>query len=253
MTNVKKILMLVTLLVLWVLWGTGSLVINFINNKEAGDIESAESIMKREMKVDISNIELVSHVIVPEKEDQFVLDIDGATIYEGKVKIIPEHEIKHFRAYSEDLESYVFATYNSNKGRYSYINNYKVKSEKENALKIKEKVLRTMNENNVKVKKIHFNKFSNNNKDLDEVYKIPKDLHDYSLIGYTNYLRIVINLESPLKDLERVKDLIYEDVNSVEDYIPVDIITSDEFETVFIYNMKPLISVTESGGLMQEF
>lgn len=248
MSNIKKAFILVTLLTLW---AASTILINFIPRKETGSIGSAESNMKSEMNVDISNIELINHAIMPEKEDQFILDIDGATLYEGKVKVIPEHEVKHFRAYSEDLDSYVFAKYDGNKNRYSYLNNYRVDSEKENAIKIKSKVLDTMNDKGIVVKDVYFNKFRNDNEDLDEVYKVPKDFNVYPLIDVSNYLRIVIKLESSLEELKLVKDLIHEDVNSVEDYIPVDIITSDEFETVFIYNMPPLIVI--SGGMTQEF
>lgn len=217
-----------------------------------GDIKDVKSYMNAVIKDKVTDVELIHTEIIPERIERNELVVDGATFYNGKDETIPEHSVQIFRAFSNQLDSYVYLIFNGHTKKYSLVQNYDVAEEKQGALALTSILKEMMEVIHIPFITLNYCKFDHETLDLNDAYKLSAD-YDASHYVHTGPLWIIIAVDAPANDIRVIKDRVQERIDALEATISVDIKTSDGRTITFYKHGQPLIDDDGTGGLKSYF
>ncbi|SEW46625.1 hypothetical protein [[Clostridium] fimetarium] len=225
---------------------------NLEGDKGTGKLKDVEAYMNAKTNDKVTEVELINTETIPEQLNDHEFNLDGAVFYNGKDEITPEHNEKTFRAFSKKLDSYVFLTFNEYSKQYNMIQNYYISEEKQGALELTSLLQDIMKTNQIRIKTLSYSKFTHEKTDLNDVYKLPSD---YDISNYTHLvpLWIVVTVDSSANDIRSIKNKIQDSINTMKEYISIDIKTSDFKTITFFKDGHALIYDSGDGGLKSDF
>lgn len=221
-------------------------------DKGTGEIRDVKAYMNSKTKDIVTDIEMINIEIIPQRIETHEFILDGTTFYDGEDETIPEHNVKTFRAFSKKLDSYVFLTFNEYSKEYNMVQNYDILEEKQGALELTNLLQDIMEANQIPIKALNYSKFYQETTDLNDIYKLSSD-YDISNYCPSCPLWIIITVDSSSNDIRSVKDMIQETINITEEYISLEIKTSDNRTIAFFKDGQPLIDENGAGGLKTDF
>jgi hypothetical protein len=207
--------------------------------KGTGKIADVQNFLNKQTNGKVTDIELIHTIYVDEWIWDNKISFDGAVFWEGVTKPIPAHNILFFRAYSLDLESYIFLQFNDREDTKSYytLTNYNpkwIEQEKADVKKMSARTKDILSGEGVEIFNEYYKKFIEED-DLDNIYKQPKEFFedlfaDDFYVKYENYITlqttyqlwiiIETNIETYLyfKDFKIFQKAMAEVFDDIENY-----------------------------------
>lgn len=219
-----------------------------VEGNRMGQIEDVEKYMNKQTKDKVTDLSVIQVSTVGEYVKTNEIVIDGTTFYDGKDEVIPEHQVKTFRAFSSKLDSYVYLIYSEETNQYTMILNYDNDDEKESAKELTAGIQDIMESNSISIDSLEYSKFNNQSEDLNQVYKL-SDQYESSLYRSHSRLWLMLRVDASTEDIRLIKDKIQSSIDGIEHHFSMEIITSDGRHITFYKDGIPLIM--ESDGQIE--
>lgn len=226
-----------------------------IGNKCTGEYKDVEQYMRGQVKSKIEDLVLIDTIHIDEYSYKDSFGLDGAIFWEGKEKDVPAHNILYYRAYSVELESYIFLRWNDERNSmfYTMIENYNNDTEKESALSIVQGI-----EAFCTVQEIEYNKYEYTGNDINQAYILTKGYYDSVKSEYydpfnmsQSQLYITLTLDINEDELRLRSNDVQTIVDGGEYGISLIIITNDNLQVVFYRGGEPMLNM--SNGMSTYF
>jgi hypothetical protein len=224
--------------------------VSCVQAERGGELDDVARYMNSRVGHEIKNVELFHYELHAEREETPELNLDGTVFWEGRTRSIPELEIRYFRGYSEELQSYVFLQWNDkqNNQNYSMPNNFNIEDEKRSAEIILEELDEILRENSGSRIQTVFEKFGGFSDSSEAVYRLPAnhfDNSDFFWLTTPSPLHIMAFIDIDLHTLFIIKNDILKLVDWEErrEYtITLHLITEENEQVTFARNTEPMLN-----------
>jgi hypothetical protein len=133
--------------------------------------EEMQKYMEKEVGYKLTEFEMTYQKNIEAFTNQPSFVWDATVFWEGEEEFVPEHEILFYRAYCQELETWVFAQWNGrmNDQKATMVENFRKKDEIQSA-----KILTAYLSGMDGVQRITYSKYGDEYENIEDVYKLPK-------------------------------------------------------------------------------
>lgn len=202
---------------------------------DRGDISNIQREFDLLISDEVEEVKLIDTVHVSKKSISNEISIDGTIFWRGRTKEIPEHEVSYFRGFSPKLDSYVFLRYNYEcSGSFEILDNYDTEEEEAEAEILLNRLQEVFATAGIKIQTLSYMKYSQEDEDLDSLYKLPKDFYDNypsdkDSIFSRNQLLISVSIDKDLSAIRELGDELFNIFEEVGYGISIEIVSNDGY------------------------